>query len=175
VEADLPGLLEEKARLLADETSRCRLTSTAVDLADAAARDTFVDDALDGVTRALVLTEGLLMYLDDADVVALSQAIKRPEVAWWMLDFTGPGLNKMMNKNMVSLSQNAPFTFGPENGLAFFEDLGWRTVEAESLLTAGRRLRRLPLMMRLVARLPPPDPRRPGDRRPWSAVARFSQ
>ena len=28
-----------------------------------------------------------MMYLQDRDVIALSEAIKRPEVAWWMLDF----------------------------------------------------------------------------------------
>jgi hypothetical protein len=41
-------------------------------------------------------------------------------------------------------------------------------------LTAARRFRRLPLSMRLVARLPQPDPRRPGARQPYSAVARFT-
>lgn len=114
------------------------------------------------------------MYLDDRDVDALEQAIKRPEVAWWMLDLAGPGLKKLMNKKMVSLLENAPFKFAPENGLAYFEDLGWRTVEAESLLLAAQRFNRLPLVMRLVARLPQPDPRHPGASRPWSAVARFT-
>lgn len=66
VEADLPKLLEEKARLLADQEPRCRLTRTAVDLADPHARGAFLDAALDGATKALVLTEGLLMYLKTA-------------------------------------------------------------------------------------------------------------
>ena len=174
VEADLPGLLTEKARLLSDHAPRCRLTRTAVDLADPGARDAFFDEALDGVTRALVLTEGLLYYLDNHDVDALSQAIKRPEVAWWMLDFGGPGLKKLMNKKMGGILENAPFKFAPENGLAYFEELGWRTVEVESSLMAAQRFRRLPLPMRLVALLPQPDPRRPGARQPYSAVARFT-
>jgi methyltransferase (TIGR00027 family) len=171
IEADLPDLIEEKAQLLADQTPRCKLTRTAVDLAEPLARDAFLDEALAGATKALVLTEGLLMYLDETDVVALSQAITRPEVAWWMLDFAGPGLRKMMNKKMAGLLRNAPFKFAPDNGLAFFEDLGWRVAEAESLLIAANRFRRLPLLMRLVARLPQPDPRHPGSGRPWSATA----
>jgi methyltransferase (TIGR00027 family) len=170
VEADLPKLLEEKTQLLADQTPRCRLTRVAVDLADAGARDAFLDEALDGATKALVLTEGLLMYLEDRDVVALSAAIKRPEVAWWMLDFAFPGLRKMMNRKMAGMLENAPFKFAPENGLAYFEELGWRTVEAESNLEAAHRLRRLPLLMRPATWLRPTDPRRPG-RRPWGAVA----
>ncbi|OBJ50302.1 SAM-dependent methyltransferase [Mycobacterium sp. 1423905.2] len=170
VEADLPALQAEKTQLLADQKPRCRLIRTAVDLADPASRDPFFDDALDGADKALVLTEGLLMYLDERDVVALSQAIQRPEVTWWMLDFAGPGLRKMMNKKMAGMLQNAPFKFAPDNGLAFFEGLGWRVLETESLLEAAHRFRRLPLSMRLAAWLPQPDPRHPG-RRPWSAVA----
>ena len=81
IEADLPQLLAEKAELLADQTPRCQLTRSAVDLADPAARDAFFDEALDGATNALVLTEGLLMYLEDRDVTALSEALNRPEVA----------------------------------------------------------------------------------------------
>jgi methyltransferase (TIGR00027 family) len=174
VEADLPKLLAEKTELLADQVPRCRLTRVAVDLSDAAARDAFLNEALDGATKALVLTEGLLMYLEDSDVVALSAAIKRPEVAWWMLDFAGPGLKRMMNKKMAGMLQNAPFKFAPENGLAYFENLGWRTVEAEALYLAARRLRRLPMVMRPWAWLPEPDPRHPG-RRAWSATALLTQ
>jgi methyltransferase (TIGR00027 family) len=170
VEADLPKLLAEKTQLLADQTPRCRLTRTAVDLADAHARDAFFNDALDGATTALVLTEGLLMYLEDRDVVALSEAIKRPEVAWWMVEFAFPSLKKMMNKKMAGMLQNAPFKFAPENGLAYFEDLGWRTLEVESLFEAAHRFHRLPMLMRPIAWLPQSDPRHPG-RRPWSAVA----
>src|ERR1700756_4410316 len=76
VEADLPRLLEEKTGLLADQTPRCRLIRTAGDLADPQARQAFLGEALDGATKALVLTEGLLMYLEDSDVAALSEAIK---------------------------------------------------------------------------------------------------
>jgi len=165
VEADLPKLIAEKTRLLAEEEPRCRLTRAAVDLADPRARDAFLDEALDGASRAMVVTEGLLMYLDDSDVVALSRAIKRPEVGWWMLDFALPGLKTMMNKKMGDLLQNAPFKFAPANGLAFFEDLGWRTVEAETLFQAARRFRRLPAFMRPLVWLPQPDLRRPGNGR----------
>jgi hypothetical protein len=73
------------------------------------------NDALDGASKALVLTEGLLTYLEDRDVVALSEAIKRPEVTWWMLEFAFPGLKKMRNKKMAAMLQNAPFKLAPEN------------------------------------------------------------
>ena len=104
IEADLPKLLAEKTQLLADQTPRCRLTRTAVDLAIPHARDAFFNDALDGATKAFVLTEGLSMYLETADIAALSAAIKRPEVTWWMLDFAFPGLRKQINKNIAGIA-----------------------------------------------------------------------
>ena len=45
-----------------------------VDLADPPARDAFLTEALAGATKALVLTEGLLMHLTDGDAAALSQS-----------------------------------------------------------------------------------------------------
>lgn len=161
VEADLPRLLAEKEQALADQTPRCRLRRHAVDLADPSARDAFLNEELAGVTRALVLTEGLLMYLEVSDVVALSAAFKRPEVAWWMLDFSGPGLRRRMTKRTRGMLESAPFKFAPENGLAFFEELGWRPVEIESVFGAAHRLDRLPGWMRPLAWLPQPDPRKP--------------
>jgi hypothetical protein len=121
VEADLPELLAEKEQALADQTPRCLLRRHAVDLADPAARDAFLNEELAGAAKALVLTEGLLMYLEDSDVRALSTAFTRPEVAWWMLDFSGPGLQKRMNKKTRGMMESAPFKFAPANGLAYFE------------------------------------------------------
>ncbi|OBH53296.1 methyltransferase [Mycobacterium colombiense] len=169
IEADLPKLLAEKTQVLADQAPRCRLNRIAVDLADPHARDAFFNEALDRAAKAFVLTEGLSMYLEASDMAALSGAIKRPEVAWWMIDFAFPGLRERINKNVAGISENAPFRFAPENGLAFFEDLGWRAVEAESLLVAGKRFGRLPLWMRPLT-WPRLDLRRPGGR-PTTAVA----
>ena len=170
VEADLAPLVAEKEQLLADQTPRCRLSRHAVDLSDPQARDAFLDEALAGATKAFVLTEGLLMYLTEADVVGLSQAFQqRPEIAWWTFDFGSGGIKATMNDKTDGMMRNAPIKFAPPNGLAFFENLGWTVAAAESLLMAARRLRRLPLLLRLAARLPQPDPRSPGDKM-WSAA-----
>ncbi len=162
VEADLAPLLEEKTEILADQTPRCQLTHAAVDLADSRARDDFLNEALAGATKALVLTEGLSMYLEYSDIAALSTAFTRPEIAWWMLDFAFPTLKTTINKQMADLGQNAPFKFAPENGLAYFEDLGWHVVQAESQLRSAHRLHRLPWFMHPLAWMPKPDLRNPG-------------
>jgi methyltransferase (TIGR00027 family) len=174
VEADLPVLLAEKQQLLAGETPRCRLTTHAVDLADSHARDAFLDDGLSGASKALVLTEGLLMYLEESDVRALSSSFTRPEIAWWMLDFAGPGLQKRLNKRTGGMLNSAPIKFAPANGLAFYEDLGWRQVVVDSVFSAAHRFGRLPLWMRLAARLPQPDPRKPGNQA-YSGIVRLTR
>jgi methyltransferase (TIGR00027 family) len=173
VEADLPELLTEKERLLAGERPRCRLTRHAVDLADPVARAAFLDEALTGVTKALVLTEGLLIYLDHPDVDALSAALRRPEVAWWMFDLFSPGLSRRLTKKSASMLDSAPFKFAPADGVAYFENLGWTTVDVESVLSTAYRFHRLPPLMRLVAHLPQPDPRKLGNKL-WNAVVRLS-
>jgi len=43
IEADLPGLVDEKERLLAGEKPACRLRRERVDLTDAGARSAFLD------------------------------------------------------------------------------------------------------------------------------------
>jgi methyltransferase (TIGR00027 family) len=170
IEADFPALLAEKTELLADQTPRCRVTRIPVDLADPAARDAFLDEALCGAGKALVLTEGLLMYLGDRDVTALSAALQRPEICWWLADFWGPSAKKTYNQKMADMMQNAPFVFAPDNGLAFFEDLGWRVAEGESLFDVAYRFHRLPLALRPLGWLPPPNPRRPGRRICYTAA-----
>src|SRR5215470_203233 len=93
----------------------------------------------------------------------LPTAFTRPEIAWWMLDFAGPGLQQRLNKRTRGMLDSAPLKFAPANGVAYFEDLGWRAIEVESVFTAARRFDRLPRWMRPVAWLRQLDPRRPGN------------
>jgi len=68
---------------------------------------------------------------------------------------------------------SAPLKFAPANGLACFEDVGWRPIEVESVFTAARADDRLPRWMRPLAWLPPPDPRNP-DNNTYSGVVRLT-
>ncbi|MFJ4656844.1 class I SAM-dependent methyltransferase [Nocardia sp. NPDC088792] len=177
VEGDLPGLIAEKNQLLAGQSPRCALTRTAVDLADPEARQRFLDEALAGAQRALVLTEGLVYYLTDDDVTGLAAAFARPEIAWWAMDVNNATLVKRMNRSTTELLANAPWRFGPVDPLRFFADLGWTADEVEPLTSAARRYRRLPWFLKPVMLFPQPDPRKPAGRpwQPWSSVVRFSR
>lgn len=175
IEADLPGIVAEKDDALADQTPRCVLIRRAVDLADPDARAKFLDEALGAIgpatasaSTALVLTEGLLMYLDPPTVTDLANALARPEIAWWLLDLS-LGMKKMRSGDTFA---NAPMKFEPPNGVRFFEDLGWQPIELESLLLHARKLHRAPWYLRPFTYLPQPDPRKPM-RNPWSGIIRL--
>ncbi|WP_433567349.1 class I SAM-dependent methyltransferase [Nocardia sp. CA-151230] len=170
IEADLPALLDEKKRLLDPYTPRCRLIRRAVDLADPVARRAFLNNALAGSSRAFVITEGLVMYLQPDEVRQLTIDFRREEIAWWAVDIVSIVIAERLERSGEGLMKNTPFTFTPPNGVAFFEDEGWQPLEIEPILQAAGRFRRLTPMYRFFSRLPQPNPRKPGTVIPWSAV-----
>ena len=175
IEADLPALTEEKERLLKDAQPRCQLRRIQVDLADSGARVAMLREAVGPSRNVLVITEGLLVYLDEAQVRSLALDLAaQAGIRGWMLDLASPALLKMMTKSMGPQLANAPMKFGPANGVAFFEELGWRATQVQSVMRAAARFRRLPWTLKLFSFLPEPNPREPG-RTPWSAVVQLGR
>lgn len=175
IEADLRALTEEKERLLKDAEPRCQLRRIKVDLADSSARVAMLKEVVGPSTDVLVMTEGLLVYLDEAQVRSLAMDLRNQAgIRWWLLDLASPALLKVMGKRMGSQLANAPMKFGPVNGVAFFEALGWRATHVQSMMSAASRFRRLPWTMKLFRFLPEPNPRSPG-RIPWSAVVQLGR
>jgi methyltransferase (TIGR00027 family) len=175
IEGDLPALIEEKEQLLKDAEPRCQLRRIKVDLADSSARVAMLKEAVGPSANVLVITEGLLLYLEEAQVRSLAMDVgAQASVRWWILDLASPAVLEMMKKGMGSQLANAPMKFGPANGVAFFEDLGWSPTQVQSVRRAAARFRRLPWTMKLLGFLPEPDPRNLG-RRPWSAVVQLGR
>jgi methyltransferase (TIGR00027 family) len=175
IEADLPAMIEEKEQLLAGETPTCRLSREKIDLADQAARLEFLGRVLQGTSKTLVITEGLLGYLDEEVVRALGRDFaSRTEIRWWLLDVASPVILEMMKKGMAAHLVHSPLKFAPTNGVAFFEPLGWKARDVNSVFRAAVRHRRVPFLLRLFALFPEPNPRNPGRNR-WSAVVRFEK
>jgi methyltransferase (TIGR00027 family) len=175
VEADLPQLVDEKERALADAKPRCQLSRIRVDLADAGARAQMLRDAVGSSRKALVIAEGLLVYLEEPQVRALAaDLLARSGVRWWTVDVASPELVEMLQKSMGRYLASAPMKFGPPDGVAYFEVLGWRVDQVHSIFHAARRFGRLPWFLRLFALLPQPDPRSLGRAR-WSAVVQLER
>lgn len=156
VEVDLPGMIEHKTNALAGETPVCRLERIALDLADGAARRRLLADVAGRCERALVITEGLLIYLGEKDVEALADELHSAGCyRWWATDLASPGLLKFMSRSWGAQvgEAGAPFRFAPEEGPGFFADHGWHPLEIHNNFYAAARLKRLPWFYALLARL----------------------
>ena len=175
VEADLPALVDEKDRALADAKPRCQLSRIKVDLADGGARGALLRDVVGSSHETLVIAEGLLLYLEQSQVRSLAQDLfAQAGVRWWVLDLASPELLEMMQKTMGRFLASAPMKFGPANGVAYFEALGWTVTQVHSVFHAARRFGRLPWFLRPFALLPKPDPRKLGRAR-WSGVVQLER
>jgi methyltransferase (TIGR00027 family) len=158
-DVDLPAMTEYKASHMRGERPRCRYEALAVDLTDASARRDALR-RLGGVARtALVLTEGLLIYLTPEQVAALARDLHATRsVRWWISDVANPRLVRITKRYWgdALAAGRAPFQFAPEDSSAFFAPLGWREVAFRSGLEEARRLKReMPMiwLWRLLARV----------------------
>jgi len=171
IEVDLPGILDYKEAVLGAEKPRCHLERVRLDLSDAAARRALFERLGAQSKRALILSEGLLIYLAREEVGELARDLAVPaSFQRWVLDLASPGLVKMLQKNMgAQLSQGgATIEFGPPEGPTFFSPFGWKPIDVRSPLKTAARFKRLSLSMRLIAMLPVSNGAQ--GRRPWSGV-----
>ena len=90
----------------------------------------------------------------------VERVTRRTGSGWWMVVRTGSEL------------ASAPMHFAPEDGVAFFERLGWKAKDVFSVWRWALRWRRLPVWMRLFWWTKDLDPRNPG-KAMWSGVVRF--
>ena len=174
VEADLPALIEEKEDVLREETPRCKLVRVPVDLADTAERAALLQDINGRANRTIVITEGLVIYLETEMVVELARSLAaQPNLKQWIVDFSSPDIVEMLSRSMGSALVHAPFKFVATEGVGLFEAQGWQAEHVLSLAKEARKLRRLPRWMHLLALLPQPDPRKTKGR--WSVIAQFKR
>jgi len=170
IEVDLPEILAYKEDVLRNETPVCRLERVQLDLCDVRSRRELFSELGRHANRALVVSEGLLVYLDEKEVTSLGQDLSATRsFQHWLIDLASPALLKMLAKKMgAPLDQaGAPLKFAPREGPAFFASSGWKPVEIHSVMHAAAKLNRLPFFLRLIARISSPAFQA---KRPWSAV-----
>lgn len=137
IEVDFQDMLDYKQKLMADETPHCRVEHLAVDLNDPARRQRMYEEA--GSARALVITEGLLLYLPAATVNALTAEIRRlTGVAHWITDITTSSFSKALSGSSTMQSirhvQASDSLFGEEI-LEVFQRNGWTADSRRSYIT----------------------------------------
>jgi methyltransferase (TIGR00027 family) len=171
IEVDLPEILTYKEEILAGEKPVCALERVRLDLSNLSGRRELFEQLGGTANKALVITEGLLVYLTADEVGSLARDLAAPRsFQGWILDIASPGLLRMLQKKIGSqVSQaGAPLKFGPKEGPGFFAPYGWKPLGVRSLLKEAARQKRLPIFLRLMALLPESNGAQGS--RPWSGV-----
>lgn len=171
IDVDLTEMIDYKQRMLAGEKPVCRLEHIRLDLADIAARNKLFAQLGARAKKAMIVTEGLIIYLTREQVEQLAEDLSKvPTIRRWVTDLANPVILKMITKNMGQrlADAGAPLHFAPVEGPKFFESHGWRVISFESYLHNAARLRRVNLILRFFAKIS--DPKKYVANRPWSAA-----
>lgn len=171
IEIDLAGIFDYKEALLADAKPVCRLERVRLDLADVAARRRVFAELGSRAKKAIVVSEGLLVYLTREQVTQLAEDLASVKsIERWITDLANPVILKMIQKSMGKRLEQAgaPLHFAPVEGPKFFEQHGWRVLDFESYLHNAARLRRVGFILRFFAKIS--DPKKYVPNRPWSAA-----
>lgn len=95
IEIDFADMLDYKDRLMSAERIRCHRERLTVDLNQSADRHTMYEAA--GSSSALMITEGLLLYLSAATIDALAaEAPAHSGVAHWISDITTSDFSRVL-------------------------------------------------------------------------------
>jgi methyltransferase (TIGR00027 family) len=161
IEADLAGIIGFKNEVLAGARSTCTVERIALDVADSTARRDLLARLPHSTEPVLVITEGLLIYLDAKAVASLAGDLHRhlPNARWLLENISPVILARQRRLWSTRLkAANAEHKFCPPERLEFFRPLGWAPESTRSLLDEARRLgRQMPMawLMRIGSVLAP--------------------
>lgn len=161
IEVDYPGPIAEKEKLLAAEKPRVRLERIGLDLASIDERRRLFSEIGASTKKALILTEGVIPYLTEAQVASLAEDLRAVSTfQYWIAEYFAPHLYQWFkNKKRVERMKNAPFVFFPPDWFAFFRTHGWTPRETRYLAEEGTRIGRKPphpLWARLLLKISSP-------------------
>jgi methyltransferase (TIGR00027 family) len=157
VEVDYPDMIAYKDKQLAGETPRCQLERVKLDLADVAIREKFLAEMNARSQNILVLTEGVLPYLENEAVAALADDLRaQKNIRFWIVDYMAPQALRFRRRMSRTHLRNAAFKFAPADWFAFFGSRGWQSIDMRYYVEEAIKLKRpikLPLPYRLMMSL----------------------
>jgi methyltransferase (TIGR00027 family) len=171
IEVDLPEIINYKEELLRDEKPSCKLERVRLDLSNVESRRQLFRRLAADARKALIVSEGLIIYLAADEVGSLATDLAAPETfRYWLFDLTSPPLLRMLQKKMGKplAAAAAPLKFAAAEGPEFFRKFGWQPARVRSMFHAAGELKRLPLIMSFFYHLQKSQDFRP--KRPWSGA-----
>lgn len=151
VEVDLPEILDPKREVLESAKPCCRLDVITQHLGEEAQRRELFSQLNRRSQNTLVLSEGLLVYLDEDRVSSLAADLRaQPNFKYWMVEVIPPPVLDYITRKWGHhfRAANAPMGFAPADWRKFYSDRGWQVVEFENMAKTARALKREPGMMK---------------------------
>lgn len=152
VEIDLPEILTSKQEELAAETPKCKLEVLKENLADQSRRREVFSDLNRRGQNIMVMSEGLLIYLDEDKVTSLAADLhSQPQFRYWLVEVMSPVVIQWVNRRWRHHFEaaNSLMSFAPTDWRKFFSDRGWEVVNFENLAQTAKDVHRAPAIMRL--------------------------
>jgi methyltransferase (TIGR00027 family) len=170
IEIDLAGILDYKEEILKDDKPVCALERIRLDLSDVNARREVFAALGNRGSRALIITEGLIVYFNTEAVGAFAEDLAAPpSFQRWVTDLCSPGLLKLLKKKMgTQMGDSAVLKFAPPEGPAFFGPHGWQPLEVRSFMKTAAQLKRVPFFLKIMSLLPESNGAQGS--RPWAGA-----
>jgi methyltransferase (TIGR00027 family) len=176
IDVDLPDLNAYKESVLQNEKPVCSFQRISLDLSNVEARRDLFQKLGNESKKAVVITEGLLVYFSADEVGLLAQDLyAAPGFEYWITDLVSPPLLKMIQKEIGGpLEQaRAPLKFAPAEGPDFFAKFGWLPKDIRSSLHSAAKVKRTPFLLTMFALLP--DSKGRAKNRPWGGIVLFGK
>jgi hypothetical protein len=174
VDIDLPETINYMQTMLANEKPNCNCQRIGLDLSKRETRLEIFHQLGNQGNKILVVSEGLMGYLDEVEAGALAYDLSHvPTFRQWVMDIMSPGLLPYIQQEMGPLLEkaNSPLKFIPKEGEDFFLLFGWKPIDSKSKLKTAAKLKRLSDEMMTYAAYP--EPEGPKGSFPWSGVCLF--
>lgn len=171
IDVDLPELNAYKESVLKSEKPVCSFERISMDLSNLEARRNLFQKLGNESKKAVVITEGLLIYFSAEEVSSLSQDLYDASgFQDWIIDLVSPPLLRMLQKEIggpLELAR-APLKFAPAKGPDFFAQFGWTPLDIRSSVHEAAKVKRTPFWLSLFALLP--DSKGRASNRPWGGI-----
>ncbi|MBI3561123.1 MAG: class I SAM-dependent methyltransferase [Gammaproteobacteria bacterium] len=148
IEVDFPEVIELKNEKLKDQKPKCKLERIGLNLSHQTKRKKLFDELNHRIGPALILTEGVIPYLNEDSVSSLANDMKdQSNFKLWVAEYYSSKVYpRYQSQKFKDLLGDSPFQFFPANWFSFFEDCGWIQKEMHYLYDeAAKHNRKFPL------------------------------
>jgi methyltransferase (TIGR00027 family) len=151
VEVDLSEIVDTKRQILRSEKPVCKLETITENLGDEVRRRALFSNLNQRAQHIMVMSEGLLVYLDEEKVTSLSADLRaQPSFHYWLVEVTSPRALDWINRRWRHhfKAANALMAFAPSDWRKFYSERGWEVIDFEDLSQTALKMNRQPPIMR---------------------------